>query len=106
MKLTSELLNKIEREYNEWCDDCDDRGLPVFCNPEEVFRFIERYCKTEEQKDKLYNVVDEKHASTLLKLYSKVIEYTEYLNKQGYDDDFNQIASTLVDELNNFMEEK
>lgn len=50
MELNKELLNKIEREYYEWCDDCDDHGLPVFCNPEEVFRFIENFIDKENNK--------------------------------------------------------
>ena len=50
MELTKELVRKIEKEYNEWCDDCDDHGLPVFCNPEEVFRFIEHFIDKESKK--------------------------------------------------------
>lgn len=59
-----------------------------------------------EQLDKLNKVVEETDAPYLLKLYSKMIEYRDYIIKQGYDEDFPNLASTLVDELNKFMEEK
>lgn len=56
--------------------------------------------------EKLTNVVDEDHASSLLKLYSKIVEYKDFLNKQGYDDDVNQVIDALVDSINEVMEEE
>lgn len=56
--------------------------------------------------EKLVNIVQEEHAKSVIKLYSKLVEYKDFTNKQGYDDDFNQIVEALIDSLNEVMEEK
>lgn len=58
-----------------------------------------------EQLDKLNKVVPEEDANILLKLYTKMIEYKDYIVKQGYDENFHNLAATLIDEIDNFMEE-
>jgi hypothetical protein len=58
-----------------------------------------------EQLDKLNKVVPEEDANILLKLYTKMIEYRDYIVKQGYDENFYNLATTLIDEIDNFMEE-
>ena len=54
--------------------------------------------------EKLIKVVHEEHARSLLKLYTKIIEYKEFLEKQGYDGDVNELIAALIDSINNIME--
>ena len=56
--------------------------------------------------EKLTNVVNEDHASSLLKLYSKIVKYKDFLTEQGYDDDVNQIIDALVNSIDEVMEEE
>lgn len=56
--------------------------------------------------EKLVNIVTEENAKYLTKLYSKLIEYNEYLNTSGYEDGFKDIVLVLIDEIDNLMEEK
>lgn len=58
-----------------------------------------------ENLEKLVKVVQEEHAKSLLKLYTKIIEYKDYLEKQGYEDNFNNLAETLAEEINLLLEE-
>ena len=50
MELANELVDQIEKEYIEWCDDCEEQGLFVFCSPEEVFKFIKHFIDKETNK--------------------------------------------------------
>ena len=56
--------------------------------------------------EKLTNIVQEDDAKSLLKLYSKLIEYKEFMTKQGYDEDFNSLAKSLIESIDIVMEVK
>ena len=56
--------------------------------------------------EKLTTIVQEDDAKSLLKLYSKIVEYKDFLTKQGYDEDFNSLTKSLVDSINEVMEVK
>ena len=56
--------------------------------------------------EKLTTIVQEYDAKSLLKLYSKIVEYKDFLTKQGYDEDFNSLTKSLVDSINEVMEVK
>ncbi len=105
MVLTNELVEKIKKEYLEWKDDCEQQGLPGGINADDVFDFIKHYCKKEEAKDKLVNVVLEEHAKLLLKLYSTIVKYTEVLSNK-YDASFNDTTTAIIDEIKILIEEE
>ena len=56
--------------------------------------------------EKLTTIVQEDDAKSLLKLYSKLIEYKEYLVNQGYDEDFKSLTKSLIESIDIVMEVK
>lgn len=51
-------------------------------------------------KEKLSNVVDEEHAKMLLKLYTELINYSNFNNK-----DFNDTTNLLIKDINELNKE-